>query len=66
MSTINLASTLLTPDYSYMHLVGSEAMDEAGRREGSRFEGVIGTIRELGHQMIPLERPSSRPTMMVV
>ncbi len=38
MSIINLASTVLTPDYSSMYLIGSEAMDEAGRREGSRFE----------------------------
>ena len=44
MSIVNLISTLLTPEYSAMYLVSSEAMKEAQRREGSRFEGVVGSI----------------------
>ena len=45
MSTINLASTLLTPDYPTMYLVESEAMEEAKKRQGAKFEGVVGRIR---------------------
>lgn len=44
MSIINLASTVLTPDYSVMYLVASEAMEEAKRREDAKFEGVVGRI----------------------
>ena len=44
MSIVNLLSTILTPDYSAMYLVSSEAMEEARRREGSRFEGIVGVI----------------------
>ena len=45
MSVINLASTLLTPDYPTMYLVESEAMEEAKKREGAKFEGVVGRVR---------------------
>ena len=45
MSVINLASTLLTPDYPTMYLVESEAMEEAKKRKGAKFEGVVGRIR---------------------
>ena len=44
MSIINLASTILTPDYSVMYLVASEAMEEAKKREEAKFEGVVGRI----------------------
>ena len=44
MSVVNLLGTILTPDYSVIYLVSSEAMDEARRREGSRFEGTVGVI----------------------
>ncbi|KAF6231077.1 hypothetical protein HO173_010777 [Letharia columbiana] len=44
MSLVNLASTMLTPDYSTMYLVNSGTMEEAQRRKGSRVEGVVGTI----------------------
>ena len=44
MSIVNLLSTILTPDYPAMYLVSSEVMDEARRREGSRFEGIVGVI----------------------
>ena len=44
MSLVNLASTMLTPDYSTMYLVSSGTMEEAQWRKGSRFEGVVGTI----------------------
>ena len=45
MSIINLASTLLTPDYPTMYLVESEAMIEAKKRQGAKFEGIVGKIR---------------------
>ena len=45
MSIINLASTVLTPDYPTMYLVESEAMEEAKKRQGAKFEGVVGRIR---------------------
>ena len=44
MSIINLASTVLTPDYSVMYLVQSEAMEEAKKRENAKFDGVVGKI----------------------
>ena len=48
MSIINLASTILTPDYSVMYLVESEAMEEAKKRENAKFDGVVGRILEIG------------------
>ena len=45
MSIINLASILLTPDYPTMYLVESEAMQEAKKRQGAKFQGVVGRIR---------------------
>ena len=44
MSIINLASSILTPDYSVMYLVESEAMEEAKKRENAKFDGVVGKI----------------------
>ena len=44
MSIVNLASNVLTPDYSVMYLVGSDAMEEAKKRANSKFEGVVGRI----------------------
>ena len=45
MSIVNLFSTLLTPDYPTTYLVKFEAMVEASKREGAKFEGVVGSIR---------------------
>ena len=44
MSIINLASTILTPDYSVMYLVDSEAMEESKKRKNAKFDGVVGRI----------------------
>jgi hypothetical protein len=44
MSLINLLGTILTPDYPAVYLIHSEIMDEALRREASRFEGVVGRL----------------------
>ena len=44
MSIINLVSSILTPDYSVMYLVESEAMKEAKKRKNARFDGVVGRI----------------------
>ena len=44
MSIINLASTILTPDYPVMYLVESEAMEEAKKRENAKFDGVVGRV----------------------
>lgn len=44
MSIVNLASTMLTPDYPTMYLIRSKVMEEALRREGARFEGIVGTF----------------------
>ena len=45
MSIVNLLSTMLTPDYPCLYLVRSEVMDEAARREGAKFEGMVGTLK---------------------
>ena len=44
MSIINLLGTMLTPDYPCVYLVRSEIMDEASRREGAKFEGMVATF----------------------
>ena len=44
MSIVNLLSTMLTPVYSCLYLVKSEIMDEAARREGAKFEGMVATL----------------------
>ena len=44
MSIINLLGTILTPDYPCVYLVRSEIMDEASRREGAKFEGMVATL----------------------
>jgi hypothetical protein len=46
MSVVNLLGTLLTPDYPTMYLVRSEVMVEVARREGAKFEGVVGELIE--------------------
>ena len=45
MSVINLLGTMLTPDYPCVYLVRSEIMDEASRRKGAKFEGMVATLR---------------------
>ena len=45
MSIINLLGTMLTPEYPCLYLVRSEVMDEASRREGAKFEGMVATLR---------------------
>ncbi|MCJ1456494.1 hypothetical protein MMC28_006855 [Mycoblastus sanguinarius] len=52
MSILNLASTMLTPDYTAVYLVRSKVMEEALRRPDAGFEGIVGTLRET---------PSSNP-----
>ena len=44
MSIINLLGTMLTPDYPCVYLVRSEIMDEASRRKGAKFEGMVATL----------------------
>ena len=44
MSLVNLVSGILTPDYATVYLVKSEIMEEAMRREGAIFEGMVGSI----------------------
>ena len=44
MSIINLWGTILTPDYPCVYLVRSEIMDEASRREGANFEGIVAKL----------------------
>lgn len=41
MSCLNLAGTLLTPDYATLYLVDSDIMAEA-RKRGGKFEGIVG------------------------
>ena len=45
MSIVNLLGTVLTPDYPCLYLVRSEVMDEAARREGAKFEGMVATLK---------------------
>ena len=45
MSIVNLLGTMLTPDYPCLYLVSSEVMDEAARREGARFEGMVASSK---------------------
>ena len=53
MSIVNLLSNLLTPDYPTLYMVSSDAMDEALRRDGARFEGIVGTIQKPKTTRIP-------------
>ena len=46
MSIVNLTGNILTPDYPKAYLIHSEIIDEARRRPGARFEGIVGTIEE--------------------
>ena len=45
MSIVNLLSTMLTPDYPCLYLLKSEIMDEAARREGAKFQGMVAMLR---------------------
>ena len=45
MSIVNLLGTILTPDYPCIYLVRSEIMDEASRRKGAKFEGMVATLK---------------------
>ena len=44
MSVVNLVSNVLTPEYPTTYLVKTDIMDEASRREGAEFEGMVGSI----------------------
>lgn len=44
MSLVNLISKVLTPDYSVVYLVNTVVMEEAPRRPGAGFEGILGSI----------------------
>lgn len=44
MSIVNLISGILAPDYATVYLLGSEILEEASRREGARFEGMVGRL----------------------
>ena len=45
MSIVNLVSTILTPNYPTTFMVESEIMREAARRDGARFDGVVGVLQ---------------------
>ena len=45
MSIVNLFSTFLTPDYPTLYMVRNHAMIEASKREGAKFEGIVGSIQ---------------------
>jgi hypothetical protein len=45
MSLVNLVNSILAPSYAAVYLIRNEVMAEAERREGARFEGVIGSLR---------------------
>ena len=45
MSIVNLISTILTPNYPTTFMVESEIMREAARRDGARFNGVVGMLK---------------------
>ena len=44
MSIVNLVSTILTPNYPTTFMVESEILREAARRDGARFNGVVGML----------------------
>jgi hypothetical protein len=44
MSMVNLLGALLTPDYPTLYLVRSDVMDEAEKKYGAKFDGVVGKI----------------------
>ena len=44
MSIIDLLGTMLTPDYPCVYLVRSGTMDEASRRKGAKFDGMVATL----------------------
>ena len=44
MSIVNLIGSIVSPDYATVYLVDSEILQEASRREGARFEGMVGRI----------------------
>lgn len=44
MSIVNLISGILAPDYAAVYLLGSEILEEASRREGAHFEGMVGRL----------------------
>ena len=44
MALINLLGNLLTPNYEAMYLVSSNVSDEAAKRPGGRFEGMVARV----------------------
>ena len=57
MSVVNLISTILTPNYPTTFMVESEIMREAARRDGARFNGIVG--------MLGNDQPVAKDTDMV-
>jgi hypothetical protein len=47
MSLINLLGNILTPDYPAVHLVENDVMVEAAKRQGARFEGMVGHMNKV-------------------
>lgn len=78
MSIINLASTMLTPEYPTAFVVDSEIMREAARRDDAQFSGMVGVLKgnssvkkgtdvipevdQQGHLTIRLQHPPSPST----
>lgn len=47
MSLTNLLGNILTPDFPALYLVRNDVMDEAARREGGLFVGIIGSVEDV-------------------
>jgi hypothetical protein len=50
MSLLNLISNILTPDFPAMYLMRNDIMDEAAKREGGHFEGIVGSVDDAYHE----------------
>jgi hypothetical protein len=63
MSVVNLIGNLISPEYSTMYLVNSSIMEEATRRPGCYFDGVVGRLAEFSEddevELVTLNGPSS-------
>jgi hypothetical protein len=44
MGIVNLLGNLATPEYPTMYLVRSDILDEAAKREGAQFDGMVGEL----------------------
>jgi hypothetical protein len=51
ISILNSISSMLTADYASVFLVESDTMQEAARREGSRFEGMVSKSQSYREQL---------------